>query len=1084
MKQKTKNIRLRNIGAAITVAIVLVGAVLLIKSHQALSATITKDGPLASNLQIFAFPAATGSSEFDVVSLPETTYSESKPGSALFTAYDGTSQASNYINFVHMGRKSETSDTFMMQFFNQEQCITNPDGTKVPGAIKELKFDATFTKPNLTPTPAGQPVTKITIRSYDHFLVTWGNGQYTVKITRYWRAITLPSGTTPSTFRPGDYFNDGPRDSDVASPQVITKTLLYTGDFAPFSTRITQGLPFDTNAWELPSEVEIPDINNVPQRNEDFNFYNITNIGNDNGVTAAKVVCRLDDDTLLVEKTQPCGCLNSAETKTCGDPEQPFTDMWPPVQFSLAGGTDWQIKNVSELRNSISMYGEQFANDGQVRLKLNSYDASQNSKYSATALAMNYRTDIKQLYFSWCFNGNSQQGLVAGGERITETKSTAATLDADSSGCCDYVTRTPVIDKTGADSEGRASGGPDGIDDDWQLKYGFKLTGKQGYMLPTNYDGDAPGQGNASGVQGDGFIANQFLDLNGKPIALTPASVNSKTGQKYETGDGKFAAGEEYVWGTDPTQNDSDLDGFPDEADIVGVGQQSVDFVSEQQPRDFPKGDNETGNDRVKVKIKVLGETEQKRSETKNAADAQTETGLDLQNVVRVSEDEQNIFSRDEGNMSVSLVTAPESPGLNDTLNVTSSLVLGTRLGGNPMFQWFAKRIPGHNNNPGTGQPSGSVPFLQGENINKFSKVVRELCPECQPGDELLISVQVDDTVRGQVASANSTVLVGGDNSLQVFQDCNKDGTDDEVGSATYCFHSAQVTKDIPVRVSASFFNIDSSEYNSYYFEWKFDGVKQVSNCLLPNVQSSGALQKCGLGTNQMVFKPLASQKEYPVELTVYRNNREGTKPAEYIPTPNEQIAHYTATISSGIPQVTVVFEPAATASDGSYPAGTALTARAYVDFLNPNPKAQLTADPNVLGTVDGNKALRYVWKDFTGKIIKVEELNSINGSSIPVDTAQPGVAEVSVEVTSPDYTSSGGDGTVPVTISDNSSAYVVSGAASNTLASRLSARFASLVGFVPEPFMRVVKVAAIVTFGAVLVLGFASVPQFKKRKG
>jgi hypothetical protein len=1039
--------------------------------HQALSATVTRPGAASTNVQIFAFTALSGTSEFDVVSLPETQYTDGQPGSAIFTAYDGASNANNYMNLAHMGQNSETSDAFLLQFFNQTQCITGRSGKPQPGNMKEVKFNATFVKPNLS----GSSARRITIRAYDHFKVTWGDGQFSVTIRRFWRAIDLPQGKTADTFSPNDYYNDGPRDSDVESSGFSQKTLLYDGEFAPYSTRITHGQPYDSNTFARPASVKVD--NDI---NKDFDFYDIKTTADDVRAVPDKVLCQLDHDTVTAEKTQPCGCLNNADTKTCGDPAAPFTDLWPPLQYSVIGGTEWQVNSIADLRDSIASYGEQFANDGQVRLEINSYDATQNTKYNAVALPLFFHNNANQLYFSWCFNGKSQQGLVAGGDWITETQSSTATLDADSSGCCDLVTRTPEVDKTGADSEGRPNGVPDGVDDNWQLKYGFKLTGKEGYMLPANYDDDPSGTGNTNGLKGDGYIADQFLDLEGQPIAITPGSVNSKTGSKYHTGDGDFTAAEEYIWGTDPTEYDSDLDGYPDEADIVGIGQKSLDFVSQLQPRDFPNDSNSNqGNDRFDLKVKVLGETDQKRSETENPQDAQTTSGLELQNVVRLTEDEKDIFAKDPGEMSVSVAASPESPGTQDQLAVTSSLTMGTRAGGNPVFHWFLRRKAGHGNNPGTGQPSGDTAFLEGEGINKFTKTIREICPECQPGDELEISLQVDDTVRGQVASANTLVEIGDENSLQIFQDCNRDGNDEEVGSSTYCFHSDEVTKNIPVRVSANFFNVNPGQF---YFQWKVNGILQTSNCLLSGATSTSAPQKCGFGTNQVVFNPKENRKDYPVELRVYKNNREDVPLSQFNATPSVEIAHYTTTISSGIPAVSIVFEPTPPNADDSYPTGTTVTARAIVEFLDAAPKGQLTADPNVPGTVDGAKALRYVWRDANDQIIKVEELASITGSTIRVDGTLPGVAQLSVSVTSPDYVSSTGDSGVTVPISATGIAYFVSGGSGSSLTSALQVRLASLIGFIPAPFVQVIKIVAILTFGTILVIGFASVPRLRKK--
>jgi len=52
----------------------------------------------------------------------------------------------------------------------------------------------------------------------------------------------------------------------------------------------------------------------------------------------------------------------------------------------------------------------------------------------------------------------------------------------------------------------------------------------------------------------------------------------------YKSGSGKFPTGEEKYWGTDPNDPDTDGDGFNDEADVIGLGQQS--FTWAYQPGD------------------------------------------------------------------------------------------------------------------------------------------------------------------------------------------------------------------------------------------------------------------------------------------------------------------------------------------------------------------------------------------------------------------------------------------------------------------------------------------------------------------
>ncbi len=1076
----------KNLFAQLALAFVAVavtsGVVFFVAKHQAFSATVTRDGAASINTQRFAFPARSGTSTFQVVSLPETQYVAGNVandpsvddsqfvGSSIFTMWDGTATTSNYVNFAHMGQNSETSDNFLLQFFNQTQCIANPDGKSVPGNLKDKKFTATFVKPNLL--SSLETTTKAVVRAYDDFTVEWGNGQVKVTMQRYWRKINLPDGTTSGALKPNDYNIQKPEDSDVVSASApVIMVLPYDGDFAPLSTRVGHGDPYDTEKFARPAQVLVDG-----QENFDFNFFDISTSAEGEGTSPDEVSCRLNTNTTIVEKTQPCGCLNNADQKTCGDPEVPFVDLWPPVQFSLASGTQWQVENISDLRDGISSYGEQFMDDAIVRLELNGYDPSPGSKYVAQTFISNFRTKPENAYFSWCFNGKSQQGLVAGGEWITETKSTTATLDADASGCCDFVTRTPAKDAN-----------KDGIDDEWQLKYGYKLTGNKDYMLPANYDDDVAAAGDPAGVTGDGFVADQFLDTAGARIAVTPGTITAKknnfpNGQELPTGDGHFTAAEEYIWGTDPTEYDSDFDGYPDEADIVGIGQQKVEFISQLQPRDFPTDDT-AGNDRYNLKVKTLGRTGQKRPDTIDVADQQTETGLDLQNVVRIAEDTKDIFARDPGSLTVGLQVKPETPGLNDSFVVSSNLSQGSRLGGNPKYSWFFKRIPGNGNNPAPGPTNGKTAAFSGEGLSSidlktYNKHVSDICPECAPGDELQITVQVEDTVRGSVTSNTTSLSIGLNNSLQVFQDCNKDGADEEVGSGTYCFKSSGVTKNIPVRVAVNFLDAVSDDY---IFKWKLDSVLQTSNCLLKNETSTTTPRKCGLGTSQMVFTPTKDRKNYSVEVLVYKNDRNIPEGQQNL-APSAAVAHFTTTVASGTPAVTIIFEPAP-GDNGGYAPGSAVTARAYVDFLDPKPLGQLAVDPKVPDSQDGAHALRYVWRSASdGSILKVDEISSIDGSTLAIQSPKAGIFGVSVEVVSPDYTAPNNTKAL-IPLAYTNQAYFGELLPESSLIGLVSVRLAAILGFIPEPLVKMIQVLGVAAFGVILVLGFAYIPRKLRQK-
>lgn len=1017
----------------------------------------SNDGPVSVNSDVFAFPAVTGTSTFKITSLPETNYEDTDfEGSGIFSAWEGTRGTGYYINLAHLGQVSETSDTFRLSFFDQAQC----KGTEA-GPLIEKDVNTHFTKPDLT-TPL-EDATHTTVRAYDAFTVKWGSGKLTVTIQRYWRKVALPEGKTPETMGPNDYNVERPLDSDVPGSAAETFVLSYEGRFAPPSTRITHGEPYDTDLYARPSLISVDQ-----EKNLDFNFWDIVNDVEGLDEKPDEKVCNLGGEALIPKKERLCGCLNNENQLACGDPEVPFVDPWPPVQFSLATGADWQVNNIEDLRTAIAQFGEQGFTDAEVFLGQFVTNPEFGEKFSMSALARGYKSEINQLYYSWCIDGKSQQGVVAGGLPIEETIANDATLAADSKGCCNLVTRTPTVDENN-----------DGIDDEWQRRYNLKAFGAND-LLPADYDGDAAETDVVPNITGDGFIADQFLGMDVTPqgesfiingfqrIALTPGSLSSKN-ESFVTGDGKFTAAEEYVWGTDPTEYDTDQDGYPDEADIVGVGQTNLDFRSDKRPREYPKDDEQFGNDRYNIQVRTVGKTNMLRDLT-TAPEKETETfGLDLEDGIRVALDDVWAFAKDEDELSVTVKSEPQTPGLLDRVRVDAHITNGHQIEGKLFYSWYAKRIVG-SRNTGLALPDGEDPILEGAELNFWDFNIQEVCPNCQPGDELVVSVEVSDTISGEVAIGKINIPIGTDNSLLQYQDCDQDGDDDAVGDPDYCFHSAQVTKDIPVRVEAGFIN-GNEEINNYYFQWSLDHVVQTSNCLLPGQTTTTTPRQCGFGTSQLVFTPKKQRFTHEIELTVYQkdpNQPENT----FIPTASSEIIHLTAPVNVGIPAVTIVPDQKPNAGDG-YLTGSIVRLRAIVEFLDPIPTKAFP---------DGQKGLKYTWKDEQHNTIKTEVLPSINESTVDITGLALGYADRTVEVISPDYVSPKNPD-APVVILGSTPIYFT-----DTLPTPPTAlgafvkRLASLRDALPEPVVRYGGGVAI--FGIVLTAILGTVMYLRKHTG
>ena len=88
----------------------------------------------------------------------------------------------------------------------------------------------------------------------------------------------------------------------------------------------------------------------------------------------------------------------------------------------------------------------------------------------------------------------------------------------------------------------------------------------------------------SSGFRGFSADTNSFSDDPSGIDSVVDCTHKWKDAPHYTSGSGKFPTGEEDYWKTDPTDPDTDGDGFSDEADVIGLGQQT--FTWNYQPGD------------------------------------------------------------------------------------------------------------------------------------------------------------------------------------------------------------------------------------------------------------------------------------------------------------------------------------------------------------------------------------------------------------------------------------------------------------------------------------------------------------------
>lgn len=188
-----------------------------------------------------------------------------------------------------------------------------------------------------------------------------------------------------------------------------------------------------------------------------------------------------------------------------------------------------------------------FYPEPQVSLQLADPTAVQGEEVTATVQYDSFADQSVpgQNFYTVAFvDGVFLNGHMAGGS--AEALQELSVGGGGARGDCSTVSR-----KTQSDSDG------DGMDDDWEIRYG----------LNPNDPGDA-----GQDPDKDGYLANNFINLDGEAVQPAPPIAGA------ELGDGSFSNYEEYVLDTDPRNPDTDGDGTPDEADAVGLGQSVIKF--------------------------------------------------------------------------------------------------------------------------------------------------------------------------------------------------------------------------------------------------------------------------------------------------------------------------------------------------------------------------------------------------------------------------------------------------------------------------------------------------------------------------
>ena len=294
-----------------------------------------------------------------------------------------------------------------------------------------------------------------------------------------------------------------------------------------------------------------------------------------------------------------------------------------------------------------------------------------------------------KLYIATFVDGQFMNGVTAGGDQEALDEQSLAVTDASRPDCGIYG-RVPTLDVD-----------RDGMDDNWEVRYGLN---------PAN-PADA-----GQDPDNDGYFADSFPNFLGEFMQPAPGVAGASLG------DGKFTNYEEYLLGTNPLVADSDGDGFQDEADAVGLGQNVVNFIANKPASAGP----------YLVHTIVIGVLE-KRNE-----DEMRLTKIDSSTI------EIPVGIADDLQVTLDVVTPIARAG--ETLEVQTLLTDHSLPELSYGYRWLINGA------------------LQNDLSGISKKVLRYKVPVgTRTGTQIVIEVQVLDPNTGQLARGRTTIVLGDD---------------------------------------------------------------------------------------------------------------------------------------------------------------------------------------------------------------------------------------------------------------------------------------------------------------------------------
>jgi hypothetical protein len=303
------------------------------------------------------------------------------------------------------------------------------------------------------------------------------------------------------------------------------------------------------------------------------------------------------------------------------------------------------------------------------------------TQLSATGQAQYYKQQGagENLFYAWALDTISLSGVAAGADSLDLPRASSP--------------RGEHSRQTKTDSDG------DGMDDDWEVRYG----------LNPNDSGDA-----GKDSDDDGYTNDLYANEDGEVLIVEPATSAGEPG-------GPLTNLKEYIWGTDPTNPDTDGDGFSDGQDIAGLGQSQISFTI---PPDAGI------NDASELRLTTLGQSLQEFEQDKP--------------LVKLDSTTISLSVRDAEQLDVRIDASVDAPVPGEPVTLTATLGRTDFQPGILSYSWFVNSVA---------QQEAS-----GESRFTFTYTVPETAT---PGEIVVIGVSAVNFETRQQADAEMELRVG-----------------------------------------------------------------------------------------------------------------------------------------------------------------------------------------------------------------------------------------------------------------------------------------------------------------------------------